>query len=173
MKSVVYLLSSFFLFNCCTPAETEKSYTYLTIHRNNYIDTVKWDLSVDYLNETDSFFIFRGVENRRERSDSTTLYFPKFSETRDKYGFRLINSKTFTFEKQEFQVYKYISGESIGDGVTLSYFEPSIGMILHKSASWGTYLRLVKTEDTELDKIIFFLNDKIIANPSFFSPMNK
>jgi hypothetical protein len=166
-----FLLTHIFVLSIvlgCDSKKANQEYTYLEINRGNQIDTLKWELADDFITQTDSFYYISGIETYSNQKDSITIKLSKLKDFYVEYGNQLTDSLLFEFEDEHFKVYKYIAGKEIGDGIFFTYFEPSIGVLMIKSASWGTYSRLINTGNSDTDEKVFFLNERIIGNHEFF-----
>ena len=172
LKHTINWFLSLVIFTCllaCRTKTQENTYTFLEVHRNHYIDTVLWQWTDTALIETDTVFHVSYTEFRRGSEFDFNYTLPKDNKYMVSYGYELADSLMVYYEKEELVIYKYEAGHQIGDGLMFTYFEPSIGILLIKSASWGTYARLIHTGDSKLDKKVFYLNEQVISNESFFN----
>lgn len=147
--------------------ESNNEYTYVGVLRSHDIDTVYWvTLNID---QSDSFFIYKAIEYFRHDKNEHDLKLPKDKGFFEEYGFELYSSKEIKFRNQKYEVLKYVTGQEIDDGLMFYFYLDKVGFINYKSASWGTYYRLYKTKDEKINELVFYLNEKIISDNTFFS----
>ncbi|UII22308.1 hypothetical protein [Fulvivirga ligni] len=141
----------------------------MEIQRGNGLDTVLWNLPEEHIILNDSFYTIQATQLDKNDTFQIEWKLPRYVNNIRGIEPEIMDSLEITFEGRQFKVYKYISGIGIDDGVCFTYLEPSIGILIEKSVSWGTYLRLVKTGDDQIDKSVFLINERIIGNNNFFN----
>jgi len=81
-----------------------------------------------------------------------------------------LDEKTVKTDQGNSRVIKYRYDEEIVDDEEALYFySPEYGMILERSIVWGSYIRLMRIGNSELDQRILELTQAIQADTVFFT----
>lgn len=88
------------------------------------------------------------------------------------YRLKFIGLKYIEYDAKVYVVYKYLFDMPEGDDEEMNFFfVPEFGIVLLRSAAWGSYERLINTSDSKVFDDIFYLNEQIIGNiDSFYFP---
>lgn len=76
---------------------------------------------------------------------------------------------------REYIAYKYLYDNPNGaDEETNLYFIPEYGIVIIRSAAWGSYGRLISNSQRSDFEIIFYLTEKIVGDfNGFYFPLKK
>jgi hypothetical protein len=141
---------------------------YLLIMRSGFMDTIH--RKIEHWTKSDSFAIISYKERYKNDDPYETTY--KFSMKRELDSlthFRLLDTARFELDGKTYAIRKYLYDDINTDDEEMLYFySPDFGILIFKSAWWGNYQRLLISDDTGKDRIIFYLIEMIANNDNDF-----
>lgn len=185
----IFLTFSFLFFSCYQEQEkkiTKKvkkvekfKHKYLLVNRNGTIDTIKRKLLknyyknyiyyISYLKESKSYDGTKKVFKKEYKfpsnkvSDSLEFFKKDIEEV-----MTLEDSIFLNYKEETYKIYKYFY-DDLGsyDEEILQFFNRKFGVLINKSAAWGSYDRLISNGNKKELPIIFYLCERIISSREF------
>ncbi|BDC99221.1 hypothetical protein PEPS_15020 [Persicobacter psychrovividus] len=173
------LLIVLFVLGCTTPdSQTQSSTSYFYVHYDYlipdilYLDTSFFELKNEHLgmqyhlkhqykeSKTNNQYSF----TKKEGKNAVHRYIGKTEKTDSLY---FVAKKILRTSNFECEVYKFAQDPGSKDGCINYFWVPSIGIILHRSATWGNYSKL-QTNDFELNQKINTITEIIYQKNNFY-----
>ena len=148
------------------------SRVYLYFDRSGYIDTVYTELVSRELIDSVYQIAYKTVKEKgldEPYVESHKLPIGLVAKSDDSTD-KMLDKKKIEYLGKQYQIYKtFYDDPNSYDEEMLYFFEPSFGIIIQRSAAWGSYTKLIDTGDEENNKIVSHLSELIMQDSVFFN----
>jgi hypothetical protein len=181
MRNILILILLLIALSCQTDTTSQKinddeKLEYISIRRTIYpIDTISRSLIREEYQDSIyrlSYLCFRQQDTLDEKfelpiSNSKDVFY-HLTDTSE-YRLILLDEKMIRYVSNDYTVYKYLFDvKNADDEEMLYFFLPEFGIVIHKSAWWGNYDRLIDNGKVDDRDDIFFITEMIIFDSDFF-----